>query len=434
MFHTILPVEVKERDLRSRALLACLVAKNFGSAFIGYKGITEKMAYYCPPSVFISRGVEKPTWYPRLLATLRKAGTVCCVHDVEAGAALHTPDVFREIRAPLAAANLLNYWAAWSRAEQNLLKEHLGSETTCKVITVGKPGWCKPSQSKPLSNGDQTLLICLSEKLDSINKEGSQSISSMVAERVKDASIIEAYKNNKDLRRRLNSELLQLCESSDLIDLKVVLRPHFKESKESIEELSKRFSGYANITVDSKSSLRSGIERCRFLVSAQCMTTYDAVANGRIPIRLEGMKSTVKSECHRNVSFVFDSAFKVVEFLGGERWSAAEYSANYKSVLAETAQEIPSFGRERLDAEPWEVIFHDVGHGIVGAQGSRTAISKWLVAWAYRTYKALQLRNTYYIIKTADVRACLVDDADALDGVLLKQVGTGVCFSSRVAS
>lgn len=430
-FHSILPVEVKQRDLRSRSILACALAKEFGTSFIGYKPTAENLAYYSPPSVFISRAVEKRDWYPRLLHKLQEAGTLRCVHDVEAGAALFTPDVFREVRAPIAAVSLLDYWAAWSYKESRIMEDHFFGKTNCEVVTVGKPGWSRPSGIKPLCADDQRILVCLSTTVDSINKREFWRAPSVIKERISDESIFNGYLDSMRNRARLNEELLELCLCANKCNFTVVLRPHPSETDDGISRLEEMFKENGNIVIDNKSLLKDSIHECRFLINAECMTSYDAIANGRIPLNLQNKTKDKDANKQQQPCFGFTSILEIVEFLESEKWSDEKYAGAFEKMVEGHAKEIPSFATASTDLALWEPIFRSLHIPKKNRRNLFAAVSAQVLGWLYSTYESLRDRDATRMVSIEDVQKALVEDADVLHDIHLRTVCNGVAFYGR---
>lgn len=282
-----IPVEVKNRELYSKVLLAKYAADKGFRVIIGKKNDLNKMVLRMPAGVYVGLGV--PENYEAFYRQLNELGNIIVVCEEE-GLITYTDDMYLDMRISPRTMQYVNTLFSWGRENRNLISSHM-KELSHKIKVSGHPRFdllksefsnvYKDEIEVIRNKYDRYVLICTCFSSCNHFLPEIDYVQSLIDKKVlrspKAIANFRRYQKTKAKTFRSFLQAISLlakaCPSTN-----IVVRPHPSENETIYTKLSGEFN---NVHVESNVfSVHPWILAAEALVHHYCATAVEAYAAG----------------------------------------------------------------------------------------------------------------------------------------------------------
>ncbi len=280
-----LPVEVKNRELYSKVLLAKYAAEKGFNVILGRKNDLNRIILRMPAGVYFGLGVpDNYEDFYRTLVELRNIIVVC----EEEGLITYTDDMYLDMRISSKTMQYVDLLFSWGVDNQNLISSKK-KELSHKIKISGHPRFdlLKPGFSNVYKNEIATIrkkykkyvLICTCFGSCNHFVPGINYVQSLIDQKVlKSQESIDNFKRYQKIKTKTLRSFLEAipllaktCSETD-----IVVRPHPSENKEIYVKLANEFK---NVHVESNIfSVHPWIMAAEALIHHYCATSVEAYA------------------------------------------------------------------------------------------------------------------------------------------------------------
>ena len=334
-----LPIEITNRELDAKILVALQAARNGFTVFLGSMEVL-KLAEAVGSGVVLYKDSSAPM--ARVFERLRERNVRVAVHDEE-GFVHRDDDAYVSTRLRFDTIKFVDLFCAWGSRQARMV-EGVAHEYSSgvKVVSTGHPRidllrflGLDEGFSESVSVGGNSNYILINTKLAECNhRQGvdgwlnildAHSMIRSEDERCMRLRQIEYKRRLLENYKRLISRL-----SCEFPELKIVIRPHPAEDKSFWIEYSSAFS---NVCVDWSGSIGEWISRARVVVHTGCTTGLEAAVAGRPVVAYKPIRDKeFEIDLPDSVSAFAGSDDDVVSFV---RAGGAGGSVMVKQKLAE---------------------------------------------------------------------------------------------------
>jgi surface carbohydrate biosynthesis protein len=279
-----LPVEVKNRELYSKVLLAKYAAEKGFNVILGKKNDLNRIVLHMPAGVYFGLGV--PDNYENFYRSLVELGNIVVVCEEE-GLITYTDDMYLDMRISSKTMQYVDFLFSWGVENQNLISSNK-KELSHKIKISGHPRFdlLKPEFSNVYNNEiaiirekyNKYVLICTCFSSSNHFVPGIDYVQSLIDKKVlKSKESIDKFKRYQKIKTKTLRSFLEAipllaktCPETD-----IVVRPHPSENKEIYVKIANEFS---NVHVESNFSVHPWILSAEALVHHYCATSVEAYA------------------------------------------------------------------------------------------------------------------------------------------------------------
>ncbi|MDD5450337.1 MAG: hypothetical protein PHT49_00330 [Desulfovibrionales bacterium] len=280
-----LPVEVKNRELYSKVLLAKYAAEKGFNVILGRKNDLNRLVLRMPAGIYFGLGV--PENYKNFYRTLFELGNIVVVCEEE-GLITYTDDMYLDMRISSKAMEYVDLLFSWGADNRNIISSNK-KELSHKIKITGHPRFdlLKPEFSNVYKKEiaiirkkyNKYILICTSFPSCNHFVPGIDYVQSLIDKKVlKSQESIDNFKRYQKIKTKTLHSFLEAipllakkCPGTD-----IVVRPHPSENKEVYVKLAREFN---NVHVESNIfSVHPWILAAEALVHHYCATAVEAYA------------------------------------------------------------------------------------------------------------------------------------------------------------
>jgi surface carbohydrate biosynthesis protein len=279
-----LPVEVKNRELYSKVLLAKYAAEKGFNVILGRKNDLNRIISRMPAGVYFGLGV--PENYENFYRTLVELGNIVVVCEEE-GLITYTDDMYLDMRISSKTMQYVDLLFSWGADNKNLISSNK-KELSNKIKISGHPRFdlLKHEFSNVYKNEiaiirkkyNKYVLICTCFPSCNHFLPGINYVQSLIDKKVlKSQESIDNFKRYQKIKTKTLRSFLEAipllaktCPETD-----IVVRPHPSENKEIYVKLANEFR---NVHIESNFSVHPWIMAAEALVHHYCATSVEAYA------------------------------------------------------------------------------------------------------------------------------------------------------------
>lgn len=383
-----IPVEVIERDLTSKLILANALLKRGFKVFIGRRALVERLSKYLENSIYLSRGLGLDERAAKLFYRLRQNDNLVASLDVEGGLAIDSVNTYRALRVNPALSPCLDVIFAWSFVEENIIRNDMRMSSD-KVVVSGNPGFdlCRYDEkdyyvdehTKAKSVAPYVLVAlscCIFHKLGDNFWEKQKDKYSSDAGFVFPKSVVDGWVEADKKRRESNVRLIEFV--SDLAELlpsiNIIVRPHPDEDLGRFRA-TYEWSENENVRIQHGGSVVPWILNASTLVHCYSTTSLEACLRGvpSVCCDFEGLPDIVHSKVGGAVTTLTDLVWEVEACTGTD--TLDDSKGLLKNIFG---------GLEERSAS--DIIADELLARVHSKMEKRTKLSRKLLFSAIRTY------------------------------------------------
>ncbi|WP_022948360.1 surface carbohydrate biosynthesis protein [Methylohalobius crimeensis] len=131
-----LPVEIKTRELDAMILLACVLAEQGHSVYLGDRDRLKPLAHRLPRGIYLGKSVTGDM--EKFYRHLRQLGHTVTALDEE-GLVIYSPEIYKTRRVGAGTLQQPQALFAWGEANATLWRDYFGSREGGKIHVTGNP-------------------------------------------------------------------------------------------------------------------------------------------------------------------------------------------------------------------------------------------------------------------------------------------------------
>lgn len=289
-----IPVEVKNRELHSKLLLAKHAAERGFNVIVGRKNDLNELVPHMPAGIYVGLGAFAN--FRNYFASLKERGFVVVVNEEE-GLVTYSDSMYLDMRVSRDTLAQIDELLTWGDENQRVLSEAF-PEFNDKFKITGNPRFdlLKPENRQVYAaemdeikqKYGRYILICTSFSAINHFDPTLDYLASLIKKKtLRTPESIENFKRYCEVKKVILKGVLEAIPRLAALDesINVVVRPHPSENKAIYHAFEKDF---ANVFVDSRFSVHPWIIAADALIHHYCTTSIEALAAGtpRFALRL----------------------------------------------------------------------------------------------------------------------------------------------------
>ena len=279
-----IPVEVKDRELYAKILLAKYAAENGFNVILGKKNDVNRLVLNMPRGVYYGLGIAKN--YNDFFEKLSKLGHIIVVGEEE-GLITYSDAMYLDMRISTATIKYVDLIFTWGVENHNVISVGRKNEVS-KLRVTGNPRFdlLKPAfsevydtQINSIKNKHENfILICTSFPSCNHFIKNIDYIQSLIDKKTltteDSISNFKRYQKVKSLTFKSFLEAIPLLAQT-YSDIDIVIRPHPSENKEIYQVFSDK---YKNVFIENSFSVHPWILSSMAVIHHYCTTSIEAFA------------------------------------------------------------------------------------------------------------------------------------------------------------
>ena len=320
-----IPVEVKDRELYAKLLLAKFASENGFNVILGKKNDLNRLVLNMPKGIYYGLGIAEN--YNIFFKKLSKLGHIVVVGEEE-GLITYSDEMYLDMRISSNTIRFVDLIFTWGRENFSIISKGR-KNTISKLRVTGNPRFdlLKPNFSGVYESNmnaikvqyKEFILVCTSFPSCNHFIKNINYVQSLIDKKtLNDNKSIENFQRYQEVKTTTFQSFIKaiplLAESFDDID--IVIRPHPSENKDIYEDLAKK---YNNVSVESRFSVHPWILCSKGIIHHYCTTSIEAFAADIPRFSLRPVKDSFsEKEIPFQCSKVFESPEALIEGVSNE--------------------------------------------------------------------------------------------------------------------
>lgn len=281
-----LPVEVKNRELHAKLLLAKHAAEHGFNVILGRKNDLNELVARMPPGIYFGLGAFEN--FRQFFARLKARGFVVVVNEEE-GLVTYSDSMYIDMRVSRDTLAQLDELFTWGDENQRVLSTAF-PEFADRFKVTGNPRFelLKAENRKVYAaemdeirrQYGRYVLICTSFSAINHFDPKLDYLASLIQKKtLRSAESIENFKRYCEVKKTILADLLQAIPRLAALDdsINIVVRPHPSENMDLYRAFARQFP---NVHVDARFSVHPWIIAADALIHHYCTTSIEALAAG----------------------------------------------------------------------------------------------------------------------------------------------------------
>lgn len=286
MMNLYIPVEVKNRELAAKLLLAKQAAEYGFNVILGRKNDLNELVEYMPPGIYLGLGAFAN--FRSFFARLKGKGFAIAVNEEE-GLVTYSDAMYIDMRVSRETLEEIDELLTWGEENQRVLTGAFPGLADRFRITGNprfdllKPAYQNvyaPEVARIQERYGRYVLVCTSFSAINHFDPTLDYLGSLIEKKtLRSEESIENFKRYCEVKKTVLEGVLEAIPRLAAIDesVDIVVRPHPSENKELYKEFEHRFR---NVHVDARFSVHPWIIGADALVHHYCTTSIEALAAG----------------------------------------------------------------------------------------------------------------------------------------------------------
>jgi surface carbohydrate biosynthesis protein len=282
MINFYIPIEIKNRELYSKILIAKYAAKKGFNVILGRKNEINKIVTKMKPGIYYGLGAVKN--FEPFYKKLSEQGHLIVVNDEE-GLVTYSDEMYLDLKVSSETIKVIDLLFTWGKENSRVISSGR-PESTSKLCTAGNPRFdlLKPKFSGVYENEIHEIkkkyrkfvLVCTSFASCNHYIHGTDYVQELVNKKVLTSD--DSVKTYQRYQQMKNATLQSFLEAIPMLansypDTDIVIRPHPSESSEPYMKLVKTFR---NVYIENKFSIHPWLLTAKALVHHYCTTSIEA--------------------------------------------------------------------------------------------------------------------------------------------------------------
>ena len=318
-----IPIEVKDRELYAKLLLAKYAAENNFNVIIGKKNDLNRLVLSMPKGIYFGLGIAEN--YKDFFEKLSKLGHIIVVCEEE-GLITYSDQMYLDMRISPKTIEYVNLIFTWGKENFSIINKGRKNNSS-KLRVTGNPRFdlLKPKFSGVYENNlkvikskyNEFILVCTSFPSCNHFIKNIDYVQSLIDKKtLNNHNSIANFKKYQEVKTETFNTFIEaiplLAEAFAGID--IVIRPHPSENKDIYQDLADK---YSNVYVESDFSVHPWILCSKAIIHHYCTTSIEAFAAGIPRFSLRPLKDTFsEKEIPFRCSKVFETSDALIEGLG----------------------------------------------------------------------------------------------------------------------
>ena len=320
-----IPVEVKDRELYAKLLLAKFASENGFNVILGKKNDLNRLVLNMPKGIYYGLGIAEN--YNIFFKKLSKLGHIVVVGEEE-GLITYSDEMYLDMRISSNTIRFVDLIFTWGRENFSIISKGR-KNTISKLRVTGNPRFdlLKPNFSGVYESNmnaikvqyKEFILVCTSFPSCNHFIKNINYVQSLIDKKtLNDKKSVENFQRYQEVKTTTFQSFIEaiplLAESFD--DIHIVIRPHPSENKDIYEELAKK---YTNVSVENRFSVHPWILCSKGVIHHYCTTSIEAFAADIPRFSLRPVKDSLsEKEIPFTCSKVFESPEALIEGVSNE--------------------------------------------------------------------------------------------------------------------
>jgi surface carbohydrate biosynthesis protein len=302
LLNLYIPVEVKNRELHGKVLLAVHAARRGFNVILGPKNELNNLILLMPPGIYFGIGAFEN--FGDFYAKLKRLGFFVVVNEEE-GLVTYSDKMYVDMRVSDETLSHVDEFYTWGNENQNILTQAFPSQSE-KFYVTGNPRFdLLKAQYRCVYDGEindikgrygRFVLVCTS--FSSINHfdRNLDYLRSLVEKKtLRSPESIKNFKRYREVKVKTLSSFLDAIPiiAAENPSVNIVVRPHPSENPDIYRDLE---NNYRNIFVDSRFSVHPWIIASEALIHHYCTTSVEALAAGTPRFALRPVKDRLSEK------------------------------------------------------------------------------------------------------------------------------------------
>ncbi|WP_416652608.1 surface carbohydrate biosynthesis protein [Candidatus Pseudothioglobus sp. Uisw_086] len=308
-----IPVEVKDRELYAKLLLAKYAVKSGFNVILGKKNDLNRLVLSMPKGIYYGLGIAEN--YNDFFEKLSKLGHLVVVGEEE-GLVTYSDEMYLDMRISPKTIKHVDLIFTWGKENFNIINKGR-KNITSKLRVTGNPrlDLLKPNFSEVYQNNitsirskyNEFILVCTSFPSCNHFIKDINYVQSLIDKKtLKDNKSIKNFKKYQEVKTKTFTSFLEVIPQLAVAfpDTEIVVRPHPSESKEVYQILADKF---INVFVESDFSVHPWILCSKAVIHHYCTTSIEAFAAG---IPRFSLRPLVDTYSEKEIPFKCSNEFK----------------------------------------------------------------------------------------------------------------------------
>lgn len=348
-----LPVEVKNRELHAKVLLAKHAAERGFNVILGRKNDLNELVVRMPPGVYLGLGAFEN--FRPFFSKLKHLGFDVVVNEEE-GLVTYSDRMYVDMRVSRETLRQIDALFTWGGENQNVLANAF-PEFDGKFQVTGNPRFdlLKPQNQQVYASEMEEIsarygkfvLFCTSfSSINHFDKKLDYIKSLVDKKTLRSQESIENFVRYREVKLKTFAAFLdaipRLAAANPPVN--IVVRPHPSENMDIYREFEAQFP---NVHVDARFSVHPWIIRAEALVHHYCTTSIEALAAGTPRFALRPMKDELSEKeipfaCSAECPSVEDLLARVSACLaaGKEHWRGDPLARDYSWYVSNIGEQL----------------------------------------------------------------------------------------------
>ena len=317
-----IPVEIKNRELYSKILLAKYAAQSGFNVILGRKNEINQFVTKMSPGIYYGLGAVKnfESFYKKLSCE----GHLIVVNDEE-GLVTYSDEMYLDLKVSPETVKTIDLLFAWGKENFKVISSGR-PESKSKICTAGNPrfdllkpqfsGVYEKEISKIRKKYKKFILVCTSFASCNHYTRGTDYVQELIDKKVLTSEeSINTYKRYQMIKNATWKSFLEAVPllANTYPDADIIIRPHPSENSDSYVELTKRFE---NVYLEKRFSIHPWLLTAKALVHHYCTTSIEAFSAGTPGFALRPEKdSAIEKEIPYECSNNCESPDELIELM-----------------------------------------------------------------------------------------------------------------------
>jgi surface carbohydrate biosynthesis protein len=279
-----IPIEVKNRELHAKILLAKHAAERGFNVILGRKNDLNDLVVHMPAGIYFGLGAFEN--FKHFYAKLKRQGFAIVVNEEE-GLVTYSDKMYVDMRVSGATLEHIDELFTWGVENQRVLSDAF-PEFSKKFKVTGNPRFdlLKPQNQRVYSaemndiadKYGRFVLVCTSfSSINHFDKNLDYLQSLIDKKTLRSKESIENFKRYREIKKATFNSFLEAIPKLAAVNssINIVIRPHPSENIEIYKVYEEKFS---NVHVDNRFSVHPWIIMADALVHHYCTTSIEALA------------------------------------------------------------------------------------------------------------------------------------------------------------
>ena len=332
-----IPVEVKDRELYAKLLLAKFAAENGFNVILGKKNDLNRLVLNMPKGIYYGLGIAEN--YNSFFEMLSKLGHIIVVGEEE-GLITYSDEMYLDMRISPQTIRHVDLIFTWGSENFSIISKGRKNNTS-KLRITGNPRFdlLKPNFSGVYENNinsirakyKEFILVCTSFPSCNHFIKNINYVQSLIDKKtLNDNNSIENFKKYQEVKTKTFRSFIEAIPLLAKVfnDIDIVIRPHPSENKDIYEDLAKK---YRNVSVESRFSVHPWILCSKGIIHHYCTTSIEAFAADIPRFSLRPVKDSFsEKEIPFKCSRVFESPEALIDGISNELFNKQEQKNEFK--------------------------------------------------------------------------------------------------------